>query len=602
MPYLPPSPHLNRPLLTGSFGMVATTHWIPTAVAQAVLERGGNAYDAAVAAGFVLHIVEPHLNGPGGDMVALISPADGHTQVVVGQGPAPSGATREHYRSLGLGSVPGSGALSSTVPGAVPAWLWMLRGYGTWDIADVLDYAIHYAEAGQPLGALASSAIAAVADLFTEHWPTSAATWLVDGNAPPPGHVMGNPAYARTLRRLLAAAGTAGPDRAARIDAVRREWSEGFVARAAADFAAHPHRHSDGGDYAGVISAADFARFEVTGEEPLRLDFRGTTVVKASFWAQGPVLLQALAILGNFADADLDPSTDRGIHTIAEALKLAMADRDAYYGDAHRNHDLLRHLITPDYGQARAALITAEASGQWRPGQVPGMTPYSPPLRTIAELEARTTAAAGTGEPTVKATGQTNGDTVHLDVVDRWGNFVSATPSGGWLQSNPVIPGLGFCLGTRLQMTWLDAASPSAMAPGKRPRTTLSPTILERDGKPVSALGSPGGDQQDQWQLLYLLRRLAGGYDPQQAIEAPMFHTTAVAQSFWPREWTPRGLVVEDRVGADVIEALRRRGHDVIASGPWTLGRLTAVERDPGTGMVRAAANPRGAQGYAAGR
>ena len=601
MAHIPPSPHLNRPLLTGSFGMAATTHWISTAVAQAVLERGGNAYDAAVTAGFVMHIVEPHLNGPGGDMVALISPARGQTEVVVGQGPAPRRATPEHYRSLGLGFVPGSGALASAVPGAVPAWLWILREYGTWDIADVLEYAIHYAEAGQPLGPLALSAIAAVADLFSEHWPTSAAVWLVDGKVPPPGYMMGNPAYARTLRRLLAAADTAGPDRAARIDAVRREWSEGFVARAVVEFAARLHRHSDGGDYAGVIELDDFARFQASSEEPLRLDFRGTTVVKASFWAQGPVLLQALAILGNFGDADLDPSTERGIHTIAEALKLALADRDAYYGDARGDRDLLRHLITPEYGQARAALITGEASGEWRPGQVPGVTPYRPPLRTITEVEARKT-AAGTGEPTVKATGQTSGDTVHVDVVDRWGNFVSATPSGGWLQSNPAIPGLGFCLGTRLQMTWLDAASPSALAPGKRPRTTLSPTILERAGQPVSALGSPGGDQQDQWQLLYLLRRLAGGYNPQQAIEAPMFHTTAVAQSFWPREWTPRGLVVEDRVGADVIEALRRRGHDVTVSGPWSLGRLTAVERDPGTGTVSAAANPRGAQGYAAGR
>jgi gamma-glutamyltranspeptidase / glutathione hydrolase len=601
MPFLPPSPHLNRPLLAGSFGMAATTHWIATAVAQAVLERGGNACDAAVAAGFVLHIVEPHLNGPGGDMVALISPAGGETRVVVGQGPAPGGATLEHYRSLGLDFVPGSGALASAVPGAVPAWLQILREHGTWDIADVLEYAIHYAEAGQPLGPLASSAIAAVAGLFREHWPTSAAVWLVDGEVPPPGYMLGNPAYAGTLRRLLAAADTAGRDRAARIDAVHREWSQGFVARAAAGFAARAHRHSDGGDHAGVIETGDFARFRVTSEEPLRLDFRGTTVVKASFWAQGPVLLQALAILGNFGDADLDPSTGRGIHTIAEALKLAMADRDAYYGDTRGDHDLLRYLITPEYGKARAALITGEASGQWRPGQVPGAAPYRPPLRTITEAGARAT-AAGTGEPTVRATGQTNGDTVHLDVVDRWGNFVSATPSGGWLQSNPAIPGLGFCLGTRLQMTWLDAASPSALAPGTRPRTTLSPTILERAGQPVSALGSPGGDQQDQWQLLYLLRRLAGGYNPQQAIEAPMFHTTAVAQSFWPRQWTPRGLIVEDRVGADVIEALRARGHDVTVSGPWTLGRLTAVERDPDTGQVRAAANPRGAQGYAAGR
>jgi gamma-glutamyltranspeptidase/glutathione hydrolase len=602
LPFTPPSAHLNRPLLTGSFGMAATTHWIPSAVAQAVLERGGNAYDAVVAAGFVMHLAEPHLNGPGGDMVGLISPAGDSTRVVVGQGPAPGRATIKHYRSLGLESVPGSGALAAAVPGAVPAWLWLLREHGTWDIACALAYALHYAEVGQPLVPSASATIASVAGLFSEQWPTSAATWLVDGQAPPPGHVMKQPVYARTLRRLIAAAEAVGSDRIARIDAVHREWSTGFVAKAIAEFVTRPHRHSDGGDYAGVIGPADLAGFEIGTEEPLRLTFRGTTVAKPGFWAQSPVLLQAMAILDHFDDADLDPSTERGAHTAIEAIKLAMADRDAYYGDVRGDHELLRHLLTAEYARSRAALITEQASGDWRPGQVPGVTPYFPPLRTIDQVSALRAAAAGTGEPTVRPTGETRGDTVHLDIVDSWGNFVSATPSGGWLQSNPTIPELGFCLGTRLQMTWLDPKSPSALRPGARPRTTLTPTILERDGATVSALGSPGGDQQDQWQLLYLVRRLVGGYDPQQAIEAPMFTVTAVAQSFWPREWTPRGVLVEDRLGAGVIEGLRRRGHEVTVLGPWSLARLTAVERDPGTGLLSAAANPRGAQGYAAGR
>ena len=601
-PFTPPSTHLNRPLLTGSSGMVATTHWIPSAVAQAVLERGGNAYDAAVAAGFVMHLAEPHLNGAGGDMVALIAPAGGTARVVVGQGPAPAKATIEHYRSLGLESVPGSGALAAAVPGAVPAWLWLLREHGTWDTADALDYAVYYAEAGLPLVPSASATIASVAGLFSEHWPTSAATWLVDGQAPPAGYVMRQPAYARTLRRLLEAAEAAGSDRIARIDAVRREWSAGFVAKAIAQFAARPHRHSDGGDYAGVIDPADLAGFEITTEEPLRLTFRGTTVAKAGFWAQSPVLLQALAILDHFDDAALDPSTERGAHTAIEAIKLAMADRDAYYGDVRGDHELLRHLLTPQYAKSRAALITEHASGDWRPGQVPGVTPYFPPLRTLDQFSEPRAGAAGTGEPTVRLTGETRGDTVHLDIVDSWGNLLSATPSGGWLQSNPAIPELGFCLGTRLQMTWLDPGSPSALQPGARPRTTLSPTLLERDGAAFSALGSPGGDQQDQWQLLYLLRRLVGGYNPQQAIEAPMITVAAVAQSFWPREWTPRGVLVEERLGADVIEGLRRRGHEVTVLGPWSLARLSAVERDPRTGLLSAAANPRGAQGYAAGR
>ncbi len=587
---------LTRPDLVGSFGMAASTHWVSTAVAQSVLERGGNAVDAVVAAGFVMHVVEPHLNGPGGDLVALVAPASGSPRVVCGQGPAPRRATIEHYRSLGLEFVPGAGALAAAVPAAFEAWLWMLRVHGTWDVADVLEYVVHYAETGQPLGPQASAVIDTMARHFTEHWPTSAAQWLVGSQAPAPGDRVAIPAYAATLRRLLAAAGNG--DRSSRIEAVAREWRTGFVAQAITEAARQVHRHSDGGDYAGVIDAADLAALEIRAEQPLTLDFRGVTICKAPFWSQGPVLLQTLAILDNFDGPDLDPDTERGVHTVLEALKLAMADRDAHYGDAHADAAVLRHLLTPEYAKERAALITETASAQWRPGSLPDRDPYHPPLRTADQVDS----GVGTGEPTVRPTGETRGDTVHLDVVDRWGNMVSVTPSGGWLQSNPTIPELGFCLGTRLQMTWLDVLSPSALVPGRRPRTTLTPTLLCRDGAAVSALGSPGGDQQEQWQLLYLLRTIVGGHSPQTAIDAPMFHSTAVAQSFWPREWTPRGAVVEERIGAEVIDGLRRRGHDITVSGPWSLGRLSAVERDPRTGLVSAAANPRGMQGYAAGR
>jgi gamma-glutamyltranspeptidase / glutathione hydrolase len=232
---------------------------------------------------------------------------------------------------------------------------------------------------------------------------------------------------------------------------------------------------------------------------------------------------------------------------------------------------------------------------------VPGVEPFVPPLREDYTPPAGGS-AAGLGEPTVSTTGVTRGDTCHLDIVDRWGNIVSATPSGGWLQSSPAIPELGFCLGTRLQMTWLEDGSPATLTPGRRPRTTLTPTLVLREGRPVTALGSPGGDQQDQWQLLYLLRTIVGGYTPQQAIDAPALHTTSVPGSFWPRTWTPGGAVVEDRLGDDVIAELERRGHRVTRAGDWSLGRLSAVTVDPATGLLGAAANPRGAQGYAAGR
>jgi gamma-glutamyltranspeptidase/glutathione hydrolase len=626
--FSPPAAPLTRPDLQGTFGMAASTHWIATASAQAVLERGGNAFDAAVAGAFVLHVVEPHLNGPGGDMTGVFVTADAPSapRVLVGQGPAPAGATIEHYRTEDLDLVPGSGALAAAVPGSVDAWLLLLRDHGTWDLADVLAYAIGYARAGHPLLGRVSSTISLVADLFRDHWPTSAARWLPDGEVPAPGTVVTNPEYADLLDAVVAA-GSGAASREEAIDLARVAWRE-RVGAAVEAFVGIPHRHSDGGDHAGVLTAADVATFEASYEDATTVQFRGYTIAKTGAWGQGPALLASLKILEGFDDAALDPSTELGAHTILEAQKLAMADRDVWYGDPASDDVPLPYLLSEDYAAQRRALVADTASHEVRPGDVPGHpTPPVPPLRTeyassapAGSLPGAPTggAAAGVGEPTVPAvhhghpagdtpdspshTGATRGDTCHIDVVDRWGNMVSATPSGGWLQSSPTVPGLGFCLGTRLQMTWLDEASPSALVPGRRPRTTLTPTLVLRDGEPVIALGSPGGDQQDQWQLLFLLRVLVGGYTPQQAIDAPALHTTSFPGSFWPRTWTPGGAVVEDRLGDDVIAGLERRGHVVTRAGDWALGRLSAVTRDPATGLLGAAANPRGAQGYAAGR
>ncbi|MEU7691999.1 gamma-glutamyltransferase family protein [Microbispora hainanensis] len=591
-------PHQTRPTLRGSFGMSASTHWLASATAQAVLERGGNAFDAATAGAFVLHVAEPHLNGPGGDLVAVLATAEDPTpRVLAGQGHAPRAATIEHFRAEGLDHVPGAGALAAAVPGAVDSWLWLLAEHGTWELADVLAYAIEYAERGVPVVPQLARVLATVEDLFRTHWPTSYALWMPEGRVPQPYDNLVNPVYGRTLRRLVAE-GT-GTTRRARIEAARRAWRTGFVATAVEEAAAVPHRHSSGTVHAGVITAADFTDFEPRLEPAVTARFRGITVAKAGLWSQGPVLLQALTLLDHFDDSRIDPSTAEGVHTIIEALKLAMADREAYYGhlDPADAEEVVRRLLSPQYSEERAALIGPAASTEFRPGDI-GFKPYTPPLETRRNA----VQADGVGEPTVQQTGQTRGDTCHIDVVDRWGNIISATPSGGWLQSSPAVPELGFALGTRLQMTWLDPAAPSRLEPGRRPRTTLTPTLLLRDGVPVAALGTPGGDQQDQWQLLYLVRTLALGFDPQQAIDAPAFHTTAVPSSFWPRTWTPGGLVIEERADPAVIDELRRRGHDVTVSGPWSQGRLSVVTRDPDSGVLGAAANPRGAQGYAVGR
>jgi len=606
MAFVTPPEFTTRPTLEGHFGMTASTHWLGTATGQSVLERGGNAFDAAVACAFVLHVVEPHLNGPAGDMTGLFATAEdpGTPVVMMGQGPAPAAATIDHYRSEGLDLIPGAGALAAAVPGAVDSWLNLFEHHGSWELADVLEYAIDYASNGHTALSRVAGAIETVAELFTEHWPSSARLWMRDGKAPAAGDVIINEEYAEVLRGLIAAgddltASNTSVTRAGRVRAARQEWKTGRVALTIADFVRTAHRHSTGTDHAGVITADDLAGFSATFEDAATIDFRGYTIAKTKAWGQGPVLLQALSILDGFDDDRLDPSTEIGAHTILEALKLAMADRDTHYGDFDVDLDA---FLSADYAAERRALIGDEASHEHRPGNPGGsQSAFRAPLRQ-PEADYDKQVAQGIGEPTVQKNGESKGDTCHIDVVDRWGNMISAMPSGGWLQSSPAIPGLGFSLGTRLQMNWLHDDAPSRLEPGKRPRTTLSPTLIFKDGHPYAALGSPGGDQQDQWQLLLVLRLLVGGYRAQEAIDAPAMHTTSLAGSFWPRTFVPGGAVVEDRLGEDVISSLEARGHVITRAGDWAVGRLSCVIRDPESGRLEAGANPRGAQGYAAGR
>ncbi len=584
----------TRPTLQGTFGMASSTHWLASSTAMAVLEDGGNAFDAAVAAGFVLQVVEPHLNGPGGDLPIILAPAGGRVQVLCGQGPAPAGASVESYTGLGLDLVPGTGPLAAAVPGAVEAWLVLLRDHGTKRLSDVLRYAIGYASDGHPAVERIGGAVAAVRELFETEWTTSAALYL-DGGAPPKaGALLRNPALAATWRRLLAEA--AGGSREAEIDAARRVWSQGFVAEALVSAAARPTMDTSGERHAGFLTADDIAGFEASYEAPATFTWNGWTVAKPGLWSQGPVFLQQLALLPD----DLDLGTPDSVHTLVEGTKLAMADREAWYGD--RADVTLDALLDPAYSKARRDLVADTASFDLRPGSPDGRAPRLPSAHAGS-----VPATAGSGEPTVAVDGATRGDTCHIDVVDASGNMISATPSGGWLQSNPVVPELGFPLGTRLQMAWLQDGLPNSLTPGRRPRTTLSPSLALRDGEPVLAFGTPGGDQQDQWTLHFFLavaqrEPVRGGLDLQGAIDAPNWHTDSFPSSFYPRGTSPGSVVVESRIGEETITELRRRGHDVTVAPPWSEGRISAVARDPETGIVSAGANPRGMQGYAAGR
>jgi gamma-glutamyltranspeptidase/glutathione hydrolase len=582
----------TRPQLAGTFGMVASTHWLASSAGMAVLEKGGNAFDAAVAAGLVLQVVEPHLNGPGGEVPVIgYDAGQGEVFVLDGQGPAPQAATLDAFSTLGLGLVPGSGLLAACVPAAFGTWMLLLAAHGRLRLREVMEHAIGYAREGYPVVPGISAGIASVADAFAAHWPTSAAIYLANG-VPAPGTRFANPVLAATYQRILDEAEAAGADREAQIEAARRAFYSGFVAEAIGTFLDGAEVMDVTGErHRGLLAAGDLAGWRASTETPVTFGYAGLTVCKTQPWGQGPVFLQQLALLAGFGLDAMKP--DEYVHTVVECAKLAFADREAWYADPRFADVPLDALLSGQYAGQRRALVGPSASAELRPGSPAGREPRLP---AFAGAPALAVTAGWAGEPTTVHTG----DTCHLDVADRFGNVVTATPSGGWLQSSPVIPGLGFCLGTRAQMFTLTPGLPNSLAPGKRPRTTLSPTMVLRDGEPYLAFGTPGGDQQDQWTLGFFLNHVHFGMNLQEAIDAPAFHTSHFPSSFYPRESFPRAVDVEERAGPAVIEGLRERGHQVRVRPPWSLGRVSAVARSGG--FLYAAANARAMQGYAVGR
>lgn len=596
----------TRPEILGTFGVVTSTHWLGSATGMAVLEKGGNAFDAAVATGFALQVVEPHLNGPGGDVPLLIAPAGESVRVICGQGPAPAAATTERYRAQGLDLVPGTGLLAAVVPGAFDAWMLLLAQYGTWSLRDVLAPAIAFARDGYPVVANITGTIDAVRPLFEDEWPTSAAIYLAGGGPPAPGTLFRNPTLAQTFARIVGEAEAACGDRIAQIEVARRIWSEGFVAEAVDRFCRETEAmDTTGRRHSGLLCGDDMARWRATIEEPATYDYAAGghtyTVCKTGPWGQGPVFLQQLALLQHADLTGAAPTATEFVHVLIESAKLAFADREAFYGDPEFVDVPLQTLLSDAYSRQRFASIGNEASLDLRPGTIPGYG-GAPVLRDKNTDEDIAHAGAhGVGEPTVARFDQpAEGDTCHIDVIDAAGNMVSATPSGGWLQSSPAIPELGFCLGSRAQMFWLHDGHPASLAPGKRPRTTLSPSLALRDGQPYMAFGTPGGDQQDQWSLHVFLRHVHRGMNLQEAIDAPGFHTAHFPSSFYPREWDPGKVILEARFPSTTVSALQRRGHRVELNDPWSVGRVTAACREGR--VLKAAANARFMQGYAVGR
>jgi gamma-glutamyltranspeptidase / glutathione hydrolase len=597
----------TRPTIQGTFGVVTSTHYIASAIGWSMLERGGNAVDAACAAGFAMQVVEPHLCGPAGEAPILVYRRATRDVVVVnGQGVAPAAATIERYRAEGLDLVPGTGLLAATVPAAFDAWLLALRDFGTLSLEDVLGPAAAMAERGTPMLPAIRQAIESVAATYRADWPSSAQLYLPGGSPPLLGRPFRNPEMAATYQRIIAEERAAKHrGREAGLEGARRAFYEGFVAETIDRFCRETEvRDVTGVARRGLLTADDMAAYRGRVERPATTEYHGITVHKCGFWSQGPSFLEQLNVLAGFDLKKMGPNSPDLVHTIVESAKLGFADRDGYYGDPDFARVPGETLLSKAYAAKRRAEIDPQhASLEIRPGHVDGHKAWLEHMRYARRIKsAAPPHTAGIGEPATAKLAAVPGDTVHVSVIDKDGNMVAATPSGGWLQSSPIVPGLGFPLGTRAQMFWLIDGHPNALAPKKRPRTTLTPSLATRGGEPFMAFGSPGGDQQDQWTLHCFLNVVHFGMDLQTAIEAPEYQTTHSPNSFYPREYEPGGLNIESRMPAETIAELHRRGHIVTVAEAWANGRHCAAKIDVESGVMSAGASPRSAYAYAIGR
>ncbi|AFU02204.1 gamma-glutamyltransferase family protein [Nocardia brasiliensis] len=596
---MPPS----KPELTGTTGAVASTHWLASAAGMRMLADGGNAFDAAAAAGFVLQVVEPHFNGLGGDL-SLVAHQAGHddVQALCAQGPMPRAISSGTFADLGLRSIPGSGLLPACVPGAFGGWMRLLAEFGTKRLAEVLEPAIGYADKGFPLLPETARAIDVLAPLFRAEWHGSEQVYLKGGNAPAAGSRFRNPALANTYQRLIKAAESASGEREAQFRAAHDAFYKGFVAAEISEFLeSGPMLDATGRRHRGLLTADDLADWTPSVETAPSHSYGPYQVFKPGPWSQGPVFLQQLALLDGFDLARMGQGSAEYVHTVIECTKLAMADREAWYGDPAFSDVPLAGLLDAEYNRQRRALVGARAEPTLRPGAPGGRTSFLPdlPVPDDPDADSEWMSQLQNGLPTILQATKAKTDTVTVTAVDRHGNMVAATPSGGWLKSSPAIGSLGFPLGTRGQCMFLTEGHPNSLGPGKRPRTTLSPSVALRDGRPYVAFGTPGGDRQDQWTLQFFLNVADFGLDFQSATETTAFHTDQVPASFTPHAHRPGVVVAEQTCPPEVVADLRARGHDVDLVPAYSLGRVCAVGFTDDHEFVRAAASPRGRHAYA---
>jgi gamma-glutamyltranspeptidase/glutathione hydrolase len=587
--------------LMGTNGMVTSTHYLASQAGFHCLKRGGNAADAGATMWFCLTIVEPHLVGVAGESPILVYSADEEKVIAVnGQGPAPKAATISWFKENVYDMIPPDGFLPAVVPSAFDAWIRALDKFGTMTLEEVLEPAVELAAKGFPIypelrksltepnqevgytanGSKAISRSLSVAERFLKEWHSSAEIFLVDGQVPQVGQVIRNPEWARTFNEVIKVEREARKNgREAGLKAARELFYSGRIAQAIVGFMqTFKCRDIYGKEHHCLLSLEDFVTYNGRFEEPVTVKYRGYDVYKCGPWTQGPVLLEQLNLLEGFDLQRMGHNSVEYVHTLIECAKLAFADREQYYADPDYVKVPLDRLLSKEYADDRRILVDPDhASMDLRPGNVPPSK-----LKT------------GSGR-------QSEGDTVHLEAVDRFGTMISATPSGAWVSTSPIIPGLGFCMNTRAQMFHLDPDHVERLEPGKKPSTTLSPSLVMKEEEPYLTFGTPGADQQDQWTLQFFLNHVDFGMDVQLALDKPTVHSTHFQGSFWPHAAHPGVMHAETGISEEVVRGLGKKGHKVVMDVPWSHGRCLAIRYDANTGVMFGGASPRGMKAYAIG-
>ena len=581
-----------RPVVRGKRGVVAGGSPLSVEAGLRILQRGGNAVDAGVATILAASVIEFSHFSFGGEVPILIKTKDQKVAVIEGMGQAPMKATRQFFvdRAKADGSgpssttmanarrgglIPSTGPLAATVPGILDACVTALDKFGTRTLAEVMEPAIQLAD-GFPIDELRVQYIRTRSSVFSQ-WADAKRVFLPNGEIPKVGDIFVQADLARTLREIVRAEKLASRGsrnaRHAGLMAARDYFYKGPIAKRIGDY-----MQANG----GLIAAGDFARFSAKVGQPVEGNYRGYQVYKAGFWTQGPALVETLNMLEGFDLKKMGHNTPTYIHTLAEALKLAMADRDRYYGDPDFVKIPMAELLSKDYAALRRPLIDQQhASLAQQPGDPTNMKAVlASAVQTIGRVS------------TVPEIERSN-DTTCVNVIDKDGNMFSATPSGAWLPA--VVAGdTGVLMGQRLQSALTDENSPNVVAPGKRPRITLTPTIVLKGGAPFMVLSTPGGDNQDQALLQVLLNIIEFDLNPQEAVEAPRFDTQHYVSSFDDHEFLPGSLNVESRVGLRTIQELSQKGHKVKTQSDWgTLSAPTVIVFDPKTGVASAGADPR---------